>query len=91
MLISVATFAQKDQIKAAEKALKAGKSDEAKNILLDAESVITNATDAEKAQYYFVKGNAMLDLANKSVDKDVNLSLAATAFQELIEVEKATG
>ena len=91
MLISVATFAQKDQIKAAEKALKAGKSDEAKTILLDAESVITNATEAEKAQYYFVKGNVMLDLANKSVDKDANLSLAAGAFQELIEVEKASG
>ena len=91
MLISVATFAQKDQIKAAEKALKAGKSDEAKTILLDAESVITNATEAEKVQYYFVKGNVMLDLANKSVDKDANLSLAAGAFQELIEVEKASG
>ncbi|MGL2994546.1 tetratricopeptide repeat protein [Flavobacterium sp. TSSA_36] len=91
MLISVATFAQKDQIKAAEKALKAGKSDEAKSILLDAESVITNATDAEKAQYYFVKGNVMLDLATKSVDKDTNLSLAATAFQQLIEVEKTSG
>ena len=91
MLISVATVAQKDQIKAAEKALKAGKSDEAKTILLDAESVITNATEAEKAQYYFVKGNVMLDLANKSVDKDANLSLAAGAFQELIEVEKASG
>ncbi|CAM3026106.1 Tetratricopeptide repeat-containing protein [Flavobacterium succinicans] len=91
MLISVATFAQKDQIKAAEKALKAGKSDEAKSILLDAESVIVNATDAEKAQYYFVKGNVTLDLANKSVDKDANLSLAAAAFQELIEVEKNSG
>jgi len=91
MLISVATFAQKDQIKAAEKALKAGKSDEAKSILLDAESVIVNATDAEKAQYYFVKGNVTLDLANKSVDKDANLSLAAASFQQLIEVEKNSG
>lgn len=91
MLISVATFAQKDQIKAAEKALKAGKSDEAKSILLDAESVIANATDAEKAQYYFVKGNVTLDLANKSVDKDANLSLAAASFQQLIEVEKNSG
>jgi len=91
MLISVATFAQKDQIKAAEKALKAGKSDEAKTILLDAETVIINATEAEKAQYYFVKGNVMLDLANKSIDTDNNLSLAAGAFQELIEVEKNSG
>lgn len=91
MLISVATFAQKDQIKAAEKALKAGKSDEAKTILLDAETVIINATEPEKAQYYFVKGNVMLDLANKSIDKDNNLSLAAGAFQESIEVEKNSG
>ncbi|MGL5112378.1 MAG: tetratricopeptide repeat protein [Flavobacterium sp.] len=91
MLISVATFAQKDQIKAAEKAFKSGKSDEAKTILLDAEAVMTNATDAEKAQYYFVKGNVMLDLATKSVDKDANLLLAASAFQQLMDVEKTSG
>jgi ribosomal protein S20 len=43
-MISVATFAQ-DQIKAAEKALKAGKSQEAVTILTEAESLIANATD----------------------------------------------
>lgn len=91
LLISVATFAQKDQIKAAEKALKAGKSDEAKTILLEAESVITNATEAEKAQYYFVKGNVMLDLADKGIDNDNNLSAAAKSYLDLIEVEKASG
>lgn len=73
LLISVATFAQKDQIKAAEKALKGGNSQEAVNILQAAESASATAPDAEKAQFLFVKGNAYLDLANKKVDADNNL------------------
>ena len=90
-LISVAAFAQKDQIKAAEKALKGGNSLEAVSILQGAESLIPNATDAEKAQYFFVKGNALLDLANKKVEEGKNLSLAAKAYQDLLAVEKASG
>ena len=89
-LISVASFAQKDQIKAAEKALKGGNSLEAVSILQGAESLIPNATDAEKAQYFFVKGNALLDLANKKVEEGKNLSLAAKAYQDLLAVEKAS-
>ena len=91
LLISVATFAQKDQIKAAEKALKGGKSQEAVTILTEAESLLSNASDAEKAQFFFIKGNAFLDLANKKVGTDANLSLASKAYQDLIEVEKASG
>ena len=91
LLISVATFAQKDQIKAAEKALKGGNSQEAVTILQGAESLITNATDAEKAQFFFVKGNSLLDLANKNIETDKNLSLAAKAYQDLIAVEKTSG
>ncbi|MFV8359951.1 tetratricopeptide repeat protein [Flavobacterium sp. LS1P3] len=91
LLISVATFAQKDQIKAAEKALKAGKSQEAVTILVEAESLIANATDAEKAQFFFVKGNSLLDLANKNVETNTNLSLAAKAYQDLIATEKTSG
>ena len=91
LLISVATFAQKDQIKAAEKAMKGGKSQEAATILMEAESLIAAATDAEKAQFFFVKGNALLDLANKNVDANTNLSLAAKAYQDLIGVEKVSG
>jgi tetratricopeptide (TPR) repeat protein len=91
LLISVATFAQKDQIKAAEKALKGGNSQEAATILQGTESLIANATDAEKAQFFFVKGNALLDLANKNVETSTNLSLAAKAYQDLIAVEKTSG
>ena len=91
LLISVSTFAQKDQIKAAEKALKSGNSAEAKSILQQAESLIANAADAEKAQYFFVKGNTLVDLATKNIDVTKNQLEAAKAFQELIVVEKVSG
>jgi tetratricopeptide (TPR) repeat protein len=91
LLISVSTFAQKDQIKAAEKALKSGNSAEAKSILQQAESLLSSATDAEKAQYFFVKGNTLVDLATKNIDAAKNQLEAAKAYQELIAVEKVSG
>ena len=91
LMISVSTFAQKDQIKAAEKALKNGNSAEAKTILMQAESVIGAATDSEKAQYYFVKGNTLFDLANKKIDISKNQLDAAKAYQDLIAIEKVSG
>ncbi len=91
LLLSVVTFAQKDQIKAAEKALKAGNTQEAITILQSAESASVIAPDAEKAQFCFVKGNAHLALANKNEDTDKNLSAAAKAYQDLLEIEKVSG
>ncbi|PKB14998.1 lipopolysaccharide assembly protein LapB [Flavobacterium sp. 5] len=91
LFLSVTSFAQKNEIKAAEKALKDGKSDEAITILTAAEYLTANAPDAEKAQFLFVKGNAYLDLSNKKVDADKNLILAAKAYQDLIAAEKVTG
>ena len=91
LLISVATFAQKDQIKSAEKALKSGDAQGAISILADAENLVVNAKDVEQAQFYFVKGNAYLDLANKKVEESKNLSLAAENYKKLIDVEKASG
>lgn len=91
LFLSMASIAQKNEIKAAEKALKAGNANEAITILTGAESLTVSAPDAEKAQFLFIKGNAHLDLANKSVDTDKNLSLAAKAYQQLLETEKTSG
>lgn len=91
LLISVTTFAQKDETKAAEKALKKGDSKEAATILKGAESLIASANEADKAQFFFVKGNTYLDLANKKVEVDTNLAVAAAAYQDLIAAEKASG
>lgn len=91
LLISVATFAQKDQIKAAEKALKAGNAQEAITILQGAEAASAAAPDAEKAQFQFVKANAHLALATKNENTDANLSAAAKAYQEVLTIEKTSG
>lgn len=91
LLISVIAFAQKDQIKAAEKALKAGNAPEAITILQGAATASAAAPDAEKAQYFFVKGNAHLELANKKVEEGKNLTEAAKSYQDLLAVEKASG
>ena len=91
LLISVATFAQKDQIKAAQKALKAGNAQEAITILQGAEAASAAAPDAEKAQFHFVKANAHLALATKNEDTDANLSAAAKAYQEVLSIEKTSG
>ena len=91
LLISVATFAQKDQIKAAEKALKAGNAQEAITILHGAEAASAAAPDAEKAQFQFVKANAHLALATKNENTDANLSAAAKAYQEVLSIEKTSG
>ncbi|MEN2488471.1 tetratricopeptide repeat protein [Flavobacterium sp. B11] len=91
LLISVATFAQKDQIKNAEKALKGGDAQGALAQLKDAENLIVNAKDTEQAQYYFVQGNAFLELANKKVEESKNLLAAADSYKKLIEVEKTSG
>ncbi|MBU0942291.1 MAG: tetratricopeptide repeat protein [Bacteroidetes bacterium] len=91
LLISVTTFAQKDETKAAEKALKKGDSKEAATILKGAESLIASANEADKAQFFFIKGNTYLDLANKKVEVDTNLGVAAAAYQDLIAAEKASG
>lgn len=91
LVISISTFAQKDQIKAAEKALKNGNSAEAKTILIQAEPLIASATDSDKAYFYFVKGNTAIDLAKKSIDVTSNQLEAAKDYQTLLALEKATG
>lgn len=91
LFLSIGSFAQKNEIKAAEKALKGGNANEAITILTAAESLTVSAPDAEKAYFLFVKGNAYLDLANKNVEEGKNLGLAAKAYQGLLEVEKVSG
>ncbi|AWG23164.1 hypothetical protein FFWV33_17330 [Flavobacterium faecale] len=91
LLVSVATFAQKDQLKAAEKAIKKGNMTEVPALLSQVESVLGNASDAEKAQYYYLRETVYMDAVEKNVDTDKNLLLAAKAAKEVIAIEKASG
>ena len=90
-VLSMTTYAQKDQIKAAEKALKNGNAAEAMTSLSQAESLLAAATPAEKAQFHFVKGNAALDLANKNGESLDNLTMAANSYKQVLEIEKESG
>lgn len=91
LFASFATFAQKDEVKSADKSLKSGNAAEAKATLEAVEFKIVNGDEALKAQYYFILGNANLDLAKKKVDEGKNLLAAAKAFNELVSIEKNSG
>ena len=91
LMLSLGSFAQKDQLKALEKAIKSFEPTAVKNALAAAESVIDAATEAEKAQFYFLKGSALLEMANKNIDAGKNLQAASKAYQELLATEKKMG
>lgn len=89
-LFSGSVLAQKDEIKAAEKSLKNGNAAEAKASLDQAESKISGADESMKAQFYFLKGNALMDSGLKKTDSGNDLVAAAKAYQESIAIEKAS-
>ncbi|MBA4154515.1 hypothetical protein [Flavobacterium sp.] len=91
LMLSLSTMAQKDQLKALEKATKNYETTAVKNALAAAEAVIASAPDAEKAHFYFLKGNALLELSNHNVESGNNLILAAKSYQDLIALEKSMG
>lgn len=76
LLIGMAGFSQKNEIRDAEKALKDGDAAAAKASLQSAAGVISGADLRLQAQYYFIKGQVYADLARKG---------DASAFQEAVE------
>lgn len=83
MVISMAAFSQKNEIKAAEKALKGGDAASAKATLEGAASLIDGADARLQAQYYSVLGNAQNNLSE--------FGPAIEAFKKVISVEEASG
>ena len=81
-LLSIASFAQKNELKAVEKALKKGQFKEAKSIIATLESSEDSMDPKYKAKYYYLKGAAY----GKS-----NIKKAAKAYNALFEYEKQTG
>ncbi|MEO2053067.1 tetratricopeptide repeat protein [Flagellimonas beolgyonensis] len=87
--ISAMGFAQKDEIKAAEKAMKSGDAAAALAALESASSSIGSADEKLQAQYYVDLGNANYDLAQKGdASKFKN---AVEAYNKVIAVEEASG
>ncbi|WP_348823338.1 tetratricopeptide repeat protein [Flavobacterium aestuarii] len=91
LLINVGVNAQKAQIKEAQAVFSSGKSQDALGILKKTEYMIVNATDEDKSDFYYLKGNVLKDMATKGVDAANNFSLASEAYQELIKAENEAG
>ncbi|WP_289666140.1 tetratricopeptide repeat protein [Flavobacterium panacagri] len=91
LLISVGMFAQKDRIKEAQSLYDKGKSEESLAILNKTEYLILNASNEDKSDYYFLKGNVLKDLALKNVDAANNFTLASQAYQDVFLYENESG
>ncbi len=90
LFLSIATFAQKDELKDAEKAIKKLDYATAKSSLTQAESLIAGADDKTKAKFYYLKGETYAALA-KTAPTTENFETAANSFNTLFDVEKGMG
>ncbi|MFC4094833.1 tetratricopeptide repeat protein [Euzebyella saccharophila] len=82
-------FAQKSEIKTAEKALKSGDAASAKTALEAVSGSISGADEKLQAQYYFTKGKAYAELAKKGDNSA--FEEAAKSFQQVLDVEEKSG
>ncbi|SEI84571.1 TPR repeat-containing protein [Myroides marinus] len=91
LMFSGLTMAQKKELKEAEKAVKKGNLTEATAALKAVEAVLENATSAEKAQYYGLKGTLAYSQYEKGVDVDNNVDAIIAAFKKVNEFETNKG
>lgn len=88
LLVGAVAFAQKDEIKNAEKALKSGNFAEAKTILTQAEGLIEATDDKTKDKYYYLVAKAAYGSGDP---KGADLDSTVEAFSKLIDFEKSSG
>jgi len=92
IMIGLSAYAQKDELKSTDKALKNGDLAAAKSSVDQAEGLIANADNKIKANFYFLKAKTYYDIAKKNPSLDANaFDIAAKSFQDLIAFEKQTG
>ncbi len=88
LLVSSFSFSQKDELKAAEKALKNNNFADAKTAIQSAEALIGSADDKTKAKFYYLKGQALYADGNGSND-DINAAIES--FNMVKTVEEKSG
>ncbi|MDT0552313.1 hypothetical protein [Urechidicola vernalis] len=87
MLMTLSTIAQKNEIKAAEKALKKKDYATALTEISKADGLISNADDKSKAKYYYIKGMALYAEGSDTG----NIDDVITSFNALKAAEEASG
>jgi tetratricopeptide (TPR) repeat protein len=80
-------FAQKEQIREAQKEFKSGNLENVLAVLSPVEYLIPNASNEDKINFYYIKGSAILELSHKKSISSNNLTQAITAFSDLMQVE----
>jgi tetratricopeptide (TPR) repeat protein len=85
LFIGVTSFAQKNELKAAEKAIKKNDLATAQASIKQAMPLIENADDKTKAKFYYLQAMTCSGLAKADPSK---YSYAAEAYNNLFEVEK---
>lgn len=83
LLIATVSFAQKKELKAAEKAIKNSNFAEAKTLLASVESMMSSADDNMKGKYHFLLGKALYaDGAGSDEDMDLSIENLNKSGQE---------
>ena len=88
LLVSAFSFSQKDEIKAAEKAIKNGNYADAKAAISAADGLIASADDKTKAKFYLLKGQA---LYAKGAGSNQDIDAAIESLNMVATVEGANG
>ena len=86
-LISMTVFGQKDELKAADKAIDAKDYVKAMTAINQAEGLIGNADQKTKAKFYYLKALALYQSGSKQAD----LMKVSAAFNDLVAYEKESG
>jgi tetratricopeptide (TPR) repeat protein len=81
LLVSAITFAQKKEIKTAQKSIKSGNFTEAITTLASIESLVDKSDSSIREQYSLILGQAYLGAANNDFEK---LNLAAKSFENVL-------
>ncbi len=89
LLTGLAGFAQKSEIKAAEKAMKSGDAASAKMSLESAAGAIAGADERTQAEYYFLRGQVYSDLAKKGDMAAFGESV--DSYKKVVSLEEASG
>ena len=87
-LICTASFAQKNEIKAAEKAIKSGSYDQAKSSIRAAEALLPNMDDKTKDKFYYLKAQALY--AGGQISGD-DIESAIKAVNDIETLKEKTG
>ncbi|MBA5793679.1 tetratricopeptide repeat protein [Flavobacterium sp. xlx-214] len=84
------SFAQKNELKDLEKAIKKNNTEEITSLLVQLDPLMASATDDQKAAFYYFKAQNEITLANNGTNISENRSKAIETLKKLFALENET-